>query len=88
MDTTIMVGGVSILALTVAIVQVMKSFLDPPREALPIFAMLIACTLSFLAFASGRWQIANDLVTVIVPGLVLGLSSMGLYSGVKAVSGK
>jgi len=65
-------------AIVVGLVQVAKGLSLPSRFA-PVLALLLGVGLSFLAMG----PLALTWVDAIVQGLVVGLSSVGLYSGVK-----
>jgi uncharacterized membrane protein YgaE (UPF0421/DUF939 family) len=70
----------SALAITIALVEVAK-LLGLKSKYAPIVAILIGIGTSFL----GSLQIGIDLI---IPGIVIGLTACGLYSGTKATLSK
>ena len=83
-----LIGGVSILLLTIAAVQLIKSTFEPPAKVLPFITLGVAVTLSFTAWAVNIWPVLRGPVETAIMGIVIGLTAMGSWSGTKAASGK
>lgn len=65
-------------ALAVGLVQVVKT-LGTPSKFVPLCALGVGLALSFLAMPILNYGIA----TAVINGIVIGLTSVGLFSGVK-----
>jgi hypothetical protein len=68
---------ITITAIVLGLTQVFKQF-DFPKRFVPIFAIVMGILISFIATAGGVGEQA-------LSGIVVGLMSVGLYSGGKTV---
>jgi hypothetical protein len=75
---TDVVHGVEVASVTIAIVELLKQTFFLPARFAPIAAIVAAIALE-LALRVGNGEPFT--VNLIVTGLVIGLSAMGLYSG-------
>ncbi len=76
MDSTILTQFAILVPVTIGVVQVIKMAGLPDRFA-PITALVIGVAGSYIL-------IGGDVKTILLQGLVVGLSACGLYAGAKA----
>lgn len=75
---------VSLSVLTTGLVQVIKK-VDPPKKLIPILALVIGVAIAFLG---GDMLEIYTIESKILHGLIMGLTSMGLWSGGKTLGEK
>ena len=71
-----------LIFLTIGVVEVIKRSKKIKNRYLPLIALIIGIGLSFIASLMG------DYGQTLLIGAMIGLSSIGLYSGQKAIRGK
>lgn len=83
-----LVAGVSALALTVAIVYLLREKLGWRGGRLVGAAFVLAQVFAIGGLVAAHYPAFADIWQAIVAGLVVWLSAMGAWSGTKAVLGK
>jgi hypothetical protein len=79
--STISASAAAIVPIIIAVVQAIKVTGWLKNEYAPIAAILIGVLISFIAGHN-----SNDLSYVILSGVIYGLASSGLYSGIKTTA--
>jgi len=79
MDINTVVAGVPIVALTIALAQIVKGYVA--HKWIPLISLGLGIGLVALAMKGFS-------IEVLMLGLVVGLTASGTFSGVKAIAGK
>ncbi|BFT94944.1 MAG: hypothetical protein MNSN_08130 [Minisyncoccus archaeiphilus] len=79
------IGFVTIVALTIGLVEAIKrSFTALPSNYMPMIAIVIGICLSICAKGAGLPEFIDmNAWYLVLLGIAIGLSSVGLFSGVK-----
>lgn len=76
---TVFATYVGLVPVVIGLTQIVKSF-NIPNTIAPIFSMIFGYALVLVV---GNSYLTVDFISAILPGILVGLSASGLYSGVK-----
>ena len=83
-----LVGGVPVVAIIVAVVELVKQTLGMESRYAPILAVGLGMVISVGAQVSRLFPMFGTWFEVVVLGMVAGLLACGIYSGTKATLGR
>lgn len=83
----LMIGGVPLVALIVALVELAKQTMGLDSQYAPVVAVVLGIALAVGIQVSQIFPLFGTWFQVIVLGMVAGLLACGIYSGVKATRG-